>query len=280
MSRLEGRKNEQLRTTHIKYEGLDRVDGSARFGFGETESLASVSGPIEVRPNSESPSQATLEVHIRPLAAIAGTDSKALSATLKSILIPALLLSQHPRTLVQIVGQALCGSESGAGYGSAGRGWHASLVASLINACSAALVNASSVPMKGVVCAVAIGRLRDPSSSLSSPTLVLDPSEAELSRLVGGGCFAFMFSSTLSKPLQSDADVPSSSLLWTNYTAMGGAFGDAEFEEARQLAENGATLVWQSFKDSLQNGQVSRPATELKKKALDEEPVDDEKMEI
>ena len=35
MSRPDGRRNDELRTISIKYEGLDRVDGSARFGFGE-----------------------------------------------------------------------------------------------------------------------------------------------------------------------------------------------------------------------------------------------------
>ena len=127
---------------------------------GQTKSLASVSGPIEVRIAHEHPSQATLDVQVRPLPGIPGTDAKALATTLRSIFAPSLFLSHHPRTLVQVVAQALCGSESGSGTGSAGRGWNASLVASLVNATAAALVNAASVPMRGVVCAVAVGRLR------------------------------------------------------------------------------------------------------------------------
>ena len=73
------------------FDGLDGVDGSARFGFGEsrayiwiyicvlirhlegeTKALASVSGPIEVRPAAEQPSKATFEVIVRPLAGLAG----------------------------------------------------------------------------------------------------------------------------------------------------------------------------------------------------------------
>lgn len=187
---------------------------------------------------------------------------------------PSLLLSQHPRTLVQIVGQALCGNETGAGSGSAGRGWHTSLVASLVNACSAAFINASSVPMKGVVCAVAVGRVQDRSSPLK-PTLVLDPSEAELAALVGGGCFAYMFSSALSEAEPLEVGVPPSSLLWTNYAATSGAFDEEEFEQAQQLAEDGAVRVWRRLKESLHdNHTTSQP------EGKDESIVDDEKMEI
>lgn len=34
MARPDGRKFDQLREVRITYEGLDRVDGSARFAFG------------------------------------------------------------------------------------------------------------------------------------------------------------------------------------------------------------------------------------------------------
>lgn len=35
--RRDGRQNDELRPVTIKFEGLDRVDGSARFGFGVYE---------------------------------------------------------------------------------------------------------------------------------------------------------------------------------------------------------------------------------------------------
>ena len=35
MSRVDGRKHDELRQLLVQYEGLDRVDGSASFGFGE-----------------------------------------------------------------------------------------------------------------------------------------------------------------------------------------------------------------------------------------------------
>lgn len=145
-------------------------------------------------------------------------------------------------------------------------------MATLINACSAAFINASSVPMKGVVCAVAVGRVR---SSSSKPTLVLDPSEAELAGLAGGGCFAYMFSSSFPETEPLKDGIPPSSLLWTNYAATSGAFDEEEFQQAQQLAEDGATRVWRSLKESLHDGKLtSRP------EGNDDSTVDDEKMEI
>lgn len=224
---------------------------------GETQAVASVSGPIEVRANLESPSQATLDIHIRPLASVPGTDSRAFATILKTVLTPSLFLSQHPRTLVQLVGQALCGSESGSGSGTVGRGWNMAIMASLINACSGAFVNAGSVPMRGVVCGVAIGRLLDKDAGVT--TLVLDPSETELPHLKGGGCFAFFFSYHASR-LQGQEDVPGASLLWRNYAASDGTFDEAEFARAQSLAQKGATEIWKTMKNSLEGSIDGRSA--------------------
>lgn len=247
--------------------------------IGSTSCISSVSGPIEVRPTNENPSQATLDIQIRQLAAIAGTDSKALSATLKSIFAPALLLSRHPRTLVQIVGQALCGTDSGSGLGSAGRGWNASLIASLINATTAAFVNAGSVPMKGVVCAVAVGRLKPGSER---PTLILDPEETELPDLAGSGCFAFLFSTAVYAAGTSSPSPPPCSLLWTNYTTAA-PFDVGQLSQARKLAEEGAGHVWLKMKESVGSLDKSIVLKDVKTEAEGDTgmmKVDDEKVEI
>ncbi|RDX51744.1 hypothetical protein OH76DRAFT_1401170 [Lentinus brumalis] len=277
VARSGGRRADQTREISIVYERLDRVDGSARFGFGETKSLASISGPIEVRPTQENPSQATLDIQIRPLAALPGTDAKALATTLKSIFAPSLFLSHHPRTLIQIVGQALCGSDSGSGLGTVGRGWNASLTASLVNATAAAFINAGSVPMRGVVCAVAVGRLKDEADG----ELILDPEEVELPRLAGSGCFAFLFSSSLSPDTGASSDIPPCSLLWTNYTTAA-PFDVSELSRARELAAKGARQVWFALKESLAPRGTS---TLIDAKVKSERPsqdmeVDDEKVEI
>ncbi|KAI0718683.1 hypothetical protein C8T65DRAFT_570384 [Cerioporus squamosus] len=279
VARRGGRRADQTREISIVYERLDRVDGSARFGFGETKSLASVSGPIEVRPAQENPSQATLDIQIRPLAALPGTDAKALATTLKSIFAPSLFLSHHPRTLIQIVGQALCGTDSGSGLGSVGRGWNASLTASLVNATAAAFINAGSVPMRGVVFAVAVGRLKGDADG----ELILDPEEVELPHLAGSGCFTFLFSSSLSASadIPSPSEPPACSLLWTNYTTAA-PFDVSELTRARELAAKGARQVWLALKESLASRLTS---TAVKTEVKSERPsqameVDDEKVEI
>ena len=219
-----------------------------------------------------------MEVHVRPLVSVPGTDSRALAATLKSVLSPSLFLSHHPRTLVQIVGQALCTSDPGAYFRGVGRGWHASLVASLINASTAALINASSIPMKGVVCAIAVGRLRDSEAIQDAPDLILDPSEDELSMLSGSGCFAFLFSSALPQSAHSQPDIPSNSLLWTNYAIATASFDSKEFDRALELASSGAVRIWQALKNGLRPHEDS-PVAELVKEAV-HNASDDEKMEI
>ncbi|KAH9916986.1 3' exoribonuclease family, domain 1-domain-containing protein [Epithele typhae] len=283
MSRPGGRRDDQLRKISITYEGLDRVDGSARFSFGQTSALASVSGPIEVRPAQENPAQATLDVQVRPVAALPGTDAKALATTLKGILAHSLFLARSPRTLVQIVGQALSGAETGSGSGSAGRGWPASLTAALVNAAAAALINAGSVPMKGVVCAVAVGRMT------GGAVLVLDPEESELPRLAGGGCFAFLFSSTLGDGKESPAvDVPPCSMLWTNFTTSA-PFDVDELSRARQLAAKGAVEVWLAMKGTMGSGAGTlndSTSTQVKEENLSQNvpsgamEVDDDEVEI
>ncbi|KAH8082799.1 ribosomal protein S5 domain 2-type protein [Cristinia sonorae] len=283
MARHDEREDDEIREMEVVYERLDRVDGSSRFGFGQTQTLVSISGPIEARLASESPSQAVLDIHVRPLASVPGTDAKALAAILKSVLTPSLLLSHNPRTSVQIVGQALCGNESGSGTGSVGRGWNASLIASLINATSAALLSAGSIPMKGVVCAVAVGRL--PNIGSTSSRLVLDPSEAESALLTAGGCFAFLFSATVSEDQTlAHPEVPSCSLIWTNFAAAASSFDQAELANSIALARAGAVSVWQRLKDSVADLE-SRAVPSLKrarkgKSAHISEEIDDEKMEI
>lgn len=155
-------------------------------------------------------------------------------------------------------------------------------MASLVNACSTALINAGSVPMRGVVCAVSVGRLPGSDESFN---LVLDPSETELPSLVGGGCFVFMFSSILTASPNDDAsDIPSASLLWTNYTATSGRIDDAELAQAQAIALQGAREIWKVIKNSLSS---PREVYETKARAEDVEParppspeLDDAAMEI
>lgn len=223
-----------IRPTKISYDALAGVDGSARFTFGETcSALASVSGPIAARPASEHPARATVEVHVRPLSLVPGTTEKFLGAAFKGILERACILGQHPRTLIQLVVQALSQPSQ-------------ALVAAEINACSLALVNGGSIPMRGVVCAVAVG-LRKKDGHRTE--FILDP--VEESKLDGVGCFAFLFGIG---PALAQGGLPPSELLWSNFRTSGGSIVSldaSELAQATSLARKGATEVWLCMKKSL-----------------------------
>ncbi|KAF8194364.1 ribosomal protein S5 domain 2-type protein [Mycena galopus ATCC 62051] len=215
-ARREGRKISELRALKVNLDGLARVDGSARFGFGDTVALASVSGPIEVRLAAENPSLSTFEVLHRPLSNVPATQSKSLAASIRAALVPSLVLSQSPRTLIQLVIQALSPTRSKSSD---------TLVAAMINASTIALLNAVSIPMKGVVCAVAIGRIKS--------TLVVDPGEEEETALDASGCFAFAFGN----------GIDDARCVWTNWRSSR-SFDEAELAQCKLLASVAAKLVW------------------------------------
>ncbi|KZP27062.1 ribosomal protein S5 domain 2-like protein [Athelia psychrophila] len=269
MSRHDGRANDELRKTTITYERLDRVDGSARFTFGETAALASLSGPMEVRLALEHPSRATLEVILRPLSNMPGTEAKSLASTIRTLLTPALLLTANPRSLLQLVLQSLSPGVSGPDKSADPR-----LVAAMVNASTLALLNAGSVPMQGVVCAVAVGLLppSPPSSSSSSAqspsapasALVLDPSDVELCNLQGSGCFAFMFSASAARATaasQATDEVLPCEPVFSSWQASPAPFSAEELFSARALARAGAATVWAAMKDSI--GRAPTPDAAL-----------------
>ncbi len=256
-SRADGRGNDDIRSLRISYERLDRVDGSARFGFGtscfawassmstfsfestgETQSLASISGPIEVRFAAEQPSKATVEVNVRPLSSLPGTESKALASSLKGLLSLSIILSRNPRTLIQLVVQSLTPSPA--------EGFSPSLIAACINASSLALLNAGSIPMSSVVCAVAIARLHSATEEDDASALVLDPSEVELVETANCGCFAFSFATEISSSQQ-----PAGRMVWANWHAKDGLFDEEEFARAQALGLVGAEFVWKAIKLSV-----------------------------
>ena len=272
MARVDGRSPTSLRPLSLSFDKLSRVDGSARFGFGNIpQALVSISGPIEVRLAAEQASQATLEIHLRPLSNIPATESKFLSSAISSALTPSLILTQNPRTLIQIVIQTLVSTANS-------KQWKDPLVASIINACTLALLNAGSIPMRGVVCAVALGRTQ-------GGEYIVDPTEVESQSLVGGGCFAFLFSD-FEPSSQSGA-----TCVWSNWRRWGGeqGFDEEEILGTRETAREAAREVWASVKKLVEDTEHSdrtkniplpqkKPMKFKNDKANEDE--DDAKMEI
>ncbi|EJT99775.1 hypothetical protein DACRYDRAFT_117939 [Dacryopinax primogenitus] len=191
---------------------LSRVDGSARFASGSVIALASVTGPIDVRSGWEKPEEAFLEVNVRPLEGVPGTQAKSIAQTLKSALTPSLLLGRAPRTLIQLTLQALSPSSLPSNFAQP----QISLCgkAAMMNAATAAFLDAGSVSMRGIVCACAVGT--------RNGGLVLDPTEKEET-----GAFGFLFRGTVS-----------GELVWAEWE---GEEGD--WEKVAREARTGAEIV-------------------------------------
>jgi exosome complex component RRP46 len=201
---------------------------------GDTTALASLSGPIEVRLTAELPSKATFEVLIRPLSHVPGTESKSLASIIRSSLEPSLILTKNPRTMVQLVIQALSPLRA--------NNWNTTLAASMINASTLAFLNASSVPMRAAVAAVAVSRT-------CQGALVVDPSDEELEESKGLGCFAFTFGGGI------DSSESNSECVWANWRSMSGN-NNEELLEAQKLAKKGAEEVFKLMKQMFSRKQL------------------------
>ncbi|KAG5641602.1 hypothetical protein DXG03_004666 [Asterophora parasitica] len=253
------------RTPEISFPGLARVDGSARFSFGPggPSALSSISGPIEVRLAAENPSHATLEVLVRPLADVPATEAKALAATVRGVLAPSLVLVNNPRTLVQIVVQVLSNG-TGSGRNTGKEKERAGVTAAIVNAGTLALLNAGSIPMRGVVCAVAVGR------RAADAGLVVDPEEGD-GVLDAEGCFAFLFTRDGAGEVQGKS-------VWTNWRAVSGGSVAGGFDEnvlaaAQEVAKGAAGEIYDAIYQTLDGGP---PPDEGAQTSLE----DDEKMDI
>ena len=179
---------------------------------------------MEVRLAAELPSKATFEVLIRPLSNVPATESKSLAANIRASLEPSLLLTKNPRSLVQLVIQSLSPFRTDI--------WNTNLAAAMINASTLSLLNAGSVPMRGVVTAVAV-------SKSGQGALVVDPSDEELETSEGRGCFAFMFSDDNGP--QNDHCV----CVWTSWSwrSLSGGSDETVVFEAQQLAKSQAKAI-------------------------------------
>ncbi|KAG0643618.1 ribosomal protein S5 domain 2-type protein [Tuber brumale] len=122
------------------------ADGSAQYSDGPTTLLASINGPIEVKPRDEIPLEAYLEITIRPSAGVTSVREKHLEALLRSAISPLIIRTAYPRTLLQITLQIIQHEQA-----SMAHVLH-TLLASAIVVVMLALVDAG-VPMKGMLAA-------------------------------------------------------------------------------------------------------------------------------
>lgn len=93
---------------------LEQVDGSSSFQFNSTKVVCSVTGPMDVsRVKNEHPTQAYLDITIRPAAGVPSTRESLLETKLRKILTPLIDLNTYARQQIQIVVQVLETGERG-----------------------------------------------------------------------------------------------------------------------------------------------------------------------
>lgn len=134
----------------VEISPLNRVDGSARLLFGATKVIASVTGPIEPKRRQELPTEAALELIVRPSRGLSSTRETVLEDALRLVLQLVIVRHKYPRQLVQIVVQFLAtdlDSEAGvivAGEtAAAGADYFANELVAALNCCFFALVDAN-----------------------------------------------------------------------------------------------------------------------------------------
>jgi exosome complex component RRP46 len=114
----------------------------------------------------------------------------------------------------------------------------------MINASTLAFLDSSSVPMCGIVAAVAVARNHQ-------GFLIADPPDADLENSRGMGCFAFMLSDEIGSI---------GNCIWASWKSPTGAYNETEVFEAKELARQKADEI----------GKLMR-ATVAKKFGLDDE---------
>lgn len=126
------------------------------------------------------------------------------------------------------------------------------MTAALINAGSLAFLQASSIPLVGIVVAVPLGVTQVGGSR----TLIVDPEDAEIQSLVGGGVFAFLFSESHrpAEPSNGQSDrVMDGKLVWSSWD---GVFDVVEVTKAEELAKQKGLEILQVFRQILSREEL------------------------
>jgi exosome complex component RRP41 len=154
--RPDGRAFDELRPMTAKVGVVKNAKGSARFTIGKTVAIAAVYGPQNLHPRFlQDPKQAKLRCHYNMMAFSGSGDrvrpgtsrrSKEISMVTEKALLPALRLSEFPKTVVDVYIEMI---QTDAGTRCAG-----------ICAASLALADAG-FDMKDLVCAVSTGMVGD-----------------------------------------------------------------------------------------------------------------------
>ncbi|GAA5852942.1 hypothetical protein JCM8547_004743 [Rhodosporidiobolus lusitaniae] len=174
--REDGREALQVRPVFLQPGLVTEAAGSAYIEAGRTKLLCAVYGPKPTAPSAAFNAKAKLNVEVKfaPFASgvrrfVPGKDTEAtaLASLLHQSLLPSLLLDLLPKSQIDLFVTVL---ESD--------GWDGDLSLG-VTAASVALAEAG-IAMKGLVVGCSAALLPSPSSSSSTPTILLDPSRSEV----------------------------------------------------------------------------------------------------
>jgi exosome complex component RRP46 len=110
----------------------------------------------------------------------------------------------------------------------------------------------------------------------------LDPDESELASLEGGGCFAFIFATGVTRSLDRQPG-NSPEMVWSNWQPTT-PFNENELVHATDLARAGSERMWATMKEIV--GRMGTPfgvndfTTAGRKETFSTDADDDDKMEI
>ncbi|KAL9604015.1 MAG: hypothetical protein Q9219_000777 [cf. Caloplaca sp. 3 TL-2023] len=99
--------NSQTMTNFGAISSLHRADGSASFSCNGYSILAAINGPIEVQRKDEIPEEAAIDVVVRPASGVGGVRERHLESIVEKTLRQVILVSAHPRTLIQVTLQVI-----------------------------------------------------------------------------------------------------------------------------------------------------------------------------
>ncbi|KAK8139749.1 hypothetical protein PG984_000872 [Apiospora sp. TS-2023a] len=91
---------------------LHSADGSATFSYAGYTIIGAVNGPIEAQRRDELPEEAVVDVVVRPAAGVGGTRERHLEGLLQSTLRQIVLVTNFPRSLIQITLQVTIAPEN------------------------------------------------------------------------------------------------------------------------------------------------------------------------
>ncbi|CAI6340997.1 unnamed protein product [Periconia digitata] len=145
---------------------LHRADGSATYTSNGYTIIGAVNGPIEVQRRDELPTEATLEVNVRPAVGVGSPRERHLETLLHGALRSVVLTESLPRSLVQITLQV---SGMPSEEGDCGVSSSLSILPHLLHTALLALLSAS-IPLSTILTAALVVIPSSSSTPLVSPT--------------------------------------------------------------------------------------------------------------